>query len=112
MEPRFVLDYIGVVMYHKSMKTTTKANPNEIIRLLKSKRQSFSWGSSYAEKFTPEAKAWYDRSANILFSGVPYLSTAQVLAVYDDAIKHLEIWDDLDCHGAPSHAELRHSGGH
>ena len=94
------------------MSQSTIANPNEIIRLLKSKRQSFSWGSTYAEKFTPEAKAWYDRSANILFPGVLYLSTAQVLAVYDDAIKHLELWDDLDCHGAPSHAELRHSGGH
>lgn len=84
----------------------------EIARLLKSKRQSFSWASSYGEKFTPAAKAWYDRSANILFSGVPYLSTAQVLAVYDHAIEHLEIWQDLDSHGAPSHAEIRHSGGH
>ncbi len=85
---------------------------SEIIRLLKSKRQSFSWASSYAEKFTPAAKAYYDRSAHALFPNVPYLSSKQVIAVYDDAINRLEIWEDLDSHGAPDHAELRHSGGH
>jgi len=58
----------------------------DVLSLLKSKRQSFYWGSSYGEQFTPEAKALYDRSAAILFPGVPYLATARVLEVYDHAI--------------------------
>lgn len=90
---------------------------NDTIRLLKSKRQSFEWRSSYAEKFTDAARAAYTRSATILFPKSVYLSTSQVLEVYGHAINSLEAnespdWKDLDSHGAPSHAEIRHSGGH
>lgn len=67
----------------------------EISRLLTSKRQSFAWGSSYGEKFTPEAKEWYARSGSILFPNIPYLSTAQVLAVYDHAIAAVDLAEVL-----------------
>ncbi len=90
---------------------------NDTIRLLKSKRQSFEWRSSYAEKFTSEAREAYTRSAAILFPKAVYLSTSQVLEVYDHAINSLEAnespnWEELDAHGPPDNAELRHSGGH
>ena len=90
-------------------------NTQEVIRLLESKRQSFAWRTTFGEKFTYETLAAYNRSAAILFPRVPCLSYSQVLAVYDHALKQLasEIdWDDLDHHGPPDDAEIRHSGGH
>lgn len=63
----------------------------ETIRLLKNKRRSFEWHTTYAEKFTDDARAAYQRSATILFHPMPVcLSDKQVLAVYDHAIQGLE----------------------
>jgi hypothetical protein len=61
----------------------------EILRLLKSKRESFSSGSTHGEDFTTEAKVEYDRSASELYPGVAYLETDMVLAVYEKTIKRL-----------------------
>lgn len=62
----------------------------ELLRLMKSKRQSFEWRTSYAEKFSDGAREVYAHSAAVLFAGVPCLRDKEVLAVYDHAIKSLE----------------------